>query len=50
VETVTVAAERIPSSHSPDMALLIGIAVVVVVVAWMVLSGMRRHRQQPPRA
>jgi len=48
VETVTVAAERIPS-HTPDMALLIGLALVVVAVAWMVLSGVRRHRQQQPR-
>jgi hypothetical protein len=29
------------------MAVLIGIALVIVAVAWMVLSGLKRHRQQP---
>lgn len=32
------------------MALFIGIALVIVAVAWMVLSGVKRHRQQQPRA
>ena len=30
--------------------MFIGIALVIVAVAWMVLSGVKRHRQQPPRA
>ena len=32
------------------MALFIGIAFVIIAVAWMVLSGVKRHRQQQPRA
>jgi hypothetical protein len=28
--------------------MFVGIAVVIVAVAWMVLSGVRRNRQQPP--
>ena len=47
METITVAAERIPTSYTPGMPVFIGIALVIVVVAWMVLS--KRHRQ-PPRA
>jgi hypothetical protein len=43
VETITVAADRIPSSHTPGMAVLIGIALVVLAIAWMALS--KRHRQ-----
>jgi predicted ABC-type sugar transport system permease subunit len=45
VETITVAAERIPSSFTPGMPVLIGIALLVVIVTWMVLS--KRHRQPP---
>ena len=29
------------------MALFVGIAFVIVAVAWMVLSGVKRNRQQP---
>jgi hypothetical protein len=47
VETITVAAERIPSSYTPGMPVLVGIALLIVVVGWMVLF--KRHRQ-PPRA
>jgi len=43
VETITVAADRIPTSHTPVMAVMIGIALVVVAIAWMALT--RRHRQ-----
>jgi hypothetical protein len=32
------------------MAVLIGAVLVIVAVAWMVLSGLKRHRQQQPRA
>ncbi|MBV8143451.1 MAG: hypothetical protein JO184_00490 [Gammaproteobacteria bacterium] len=49
METITVAAQRIDTSHSPGMAVLIGIALVIVAVTWMVLSNLRRHRS-PPRA
>jgi hypothetical protein len=45
VETITVAAERIPTSYTPGMPVLIGIALLVAVVAWMMLS--KRHRQPP---
>jgi hypothetical protein len=31
------------------MALFIGIAFVVIAVAWMVLSSVKRNRQQQPR-
>jgi hypothetical protein len=31
------------------MALFIGIAFVIVAVAWTVVSGVRRNRQQQPR-
>ena len=31
------------------MALFIGLAFVIVVVAWMVLSGVKRNRHQQPR-
>lgn len=43
METITVAADRIPSSHTPGMAVLIGIALLVVAIVWMALS--KRHRQ-----
>ena len=48
METITVAASRINStSSSPEMALLIGAVLVVAAVLWMVLSGVKRNRQQP---
>jgi hypothetical protein len=46
VDTITVAAQRIPATNSSsEMAMFIGIALVIVAVAWMVLSGVKRHRQ-----
>jgi hypothetical protein len=45
VETITVAAQRIPGTSASEMALFIGIAFVIVVVAWRVLSGVKRSRQ-----
>jgi hypothetical protein len=45
VETITVAAERIPGTSASEMALFIGIALVIVAVAWMVLSGVKRRQQ-----
>ena len=29
--------------------MFIGIALGIIAVAWMVLSGVKRHRQQQPR-
>ena len=43
METITIAADRIQDSHSPGMAVLIGIALLVVAITWMALS--RRNRQ-----
>jgi hypothetical protein len=43
VETITVAADRIPNSHGPGMAVLIGIALLVVAIAWMALSKRSRE-------
>ena len=45
LETITVAADRIPGTSSSEMALFIGIALVIIAVAWMVLSGVKRNRQ-----
>jgi hypothetical protein len=47
VETITVAAQRIPGTgtSTSEMAMFVGIALVIVAVAWMVLSGVKRHRQ-----
>ena len=47
VETVTVAAERINPPHTSEMVVLIGIALVIVAIAWMVVSGVKRNRHQP---
>ena len=50
METVTVAAAR-PSTFSlSEMELLVGSAVVIVVIAWMLLSRVRRDRQHQPHA
>ena len=50
METITVAAQRVPATSTSEMALYIGLALVIAVVAWMVLSGVKRSRQQQPRA
>ncbi|HEX8784317.1 MAG TPA: hypothetical protein VF764_13155 [Steroidobacteraceae bacterium] len=44
METITVAAQRLPGTSASDMALFIGIAFIIVAVAWMVRSGFRRDR------
>jgi chromate transport protein ChrA len=49
VETITVAAQRIPGTNASEMALFIGVAFVILAVAWMVLSGLKRNREQQPR-
>jgi hypothetical protein len=30
-----------------DVSMLVGLAIVVVVLAWTVLAGIKRHRQHP---
>jgi hypothetical protein len=45
VDTITVAADRISPSHTPEMAVLIGIALVILAGVWMMRS--KRHRQPP---
>jgi hypothetical protein len=47
VETITVAASR-PSAFSlSETELLVGSAVVIVLLAWMLLARIRRDRHQP---
>ena len=45
METITVAAARINGSNTPEMAVFIGIALVIVAIAWMMLV-----KRRPPRA
>jgi hypothetical protein len=48
VETITVTAARGGSVMSlSEMELLVGSAMVVVVLAWVVLSRIRRDRHDP---
>jgi hypothetical protein len=47
VETITVAATRSSAFSLSEMEMLIGSAIVVAVLVWMVLSRMRRDRNQP---
>jgi len=47
VETITVAATRSSAFSLSEMEMLIGSAIVVAVLVWMVLSRVRRHRNQP---
>jgi hypothetical protein len=44
VETITVSATRTSAFSMTDMELLVGSAVVIVVIAWMVFARMRRDR------
>lgn len=44
METITVTAGRTPSSFTlSEMEMLVGSAIVLVVLAWMALSRMRRR-------
>jgi hypothetical protein len=45
VETVTVAAQRINPPHTSETLVFIGIGLVIVAIAWMVLSSVKRNRQ-----
>jgi hypothetical protein len=47
VETITVAATRSSAFGVSEMEMLIGSAIVVAVLVWMVLSRVRRNRNQP---
>jgi len=47
VETITVAATRSSAFSLSEMEMLIGSAIVVAVLIWMVLSRVRRDRNQP---
>ena len=47
METITVAAAR-PSAFSlSEMEMLVGSAVIIVVIAWMLFARLRRDRHQP---
>jgi len=46
VETITVAASRSTLSLS-EMQMLVGSAVVIGLLAWMLLTRLRRARQSP---
>jgi hypothetical protein len=47
VETITVAASRSSAFSLSEMEMLVGSAVVIAVLAWMVLARVRRDRNQP---
>jgi hypothetical protein len=47
VETITVVASRPNTFSLSEMETLVGSALVIVVLAWMVLARMRRQRHQP---
>jgi len=46
VETITVAAHRSSVFSMSDMEILVGSAIVIAVLAWMVLARVRRNRHQ----
>jgi hypothetical protein len=47
LETITVAATR-PSAFSlSETEMLVGTAIVIVALVWMVFARIRRDRQQP---
>jgi len=47
VETITVAASRSSVFSLTEMEMLVGSAIVIAVLAWMVLSRVRRDRNPP---
>jgi len=47
VETITVAATRSVEFSLSEMEMLVGSAIVVAVLVWMLLARMRRDRNQP---
>jgi hypothetical protein len=46
VQTITVTATRPSVIGLSEMELLLGSAVVIAVLAWMVLARVRRHKHQ----
>jgi hypothetical protein len=46
VETITVAASRGSAFTLSETEMMVGSAIVIVVLAWMVLARLRRDRQQ----
>jgi hypothetical protein len=52
METVTIATSR--GFTVADMEMLVGSAVIIAALAWILLSKMKhlreRHQQEPPRA
>jgi hypothetical protein len=44
VETITVSATRTNAFSLSEMELLVGSAIVIGVIAWMLLARMRRDR------
>jgi hypothetical protein len=46
VETITVAASRGSAFSLSEAEMMVGSAIVIVVLAWMVLARLRRDRQQ----
>jgi hypothetical protein len=47
VETITVAASRSSAFSLSEMEMMVGSVVVLAVLAWMMLSRMRRDRHEP---
>ena len=47
METITVAATRGSMFSMSDMGMMVGSAIVIVVLAWMVLARMKRNRHEP---
>ena len=47
METITVAATRSNGFSLSEMEMLVGSAVVIAVLVWMLLSRVRRDRNQP---
>ncbi len=47
METITVAATRSSAFSLSEMEMLVGSAIVVAALVWMVLARVRRDRNQP---
>ena len=47
MQTITVVATRSPALSLSEMEMLVGSAIVIGALVWMVLSRMRRDRHEP---
>ena len=47
MQTITVTAARSSALSLSEMEMLVGSAIVIGVLVWMVLSRMRRDRHEP---